>query len=86
MGRNKSLVGRWLKETEQLKAPAAVRAWQQAHPDKMREYRDRWEAAHREEMLAAKRKWWREKRFGGRRYGSRENYVRIMRETGGRGY
>ncbi len=85
MGRNKSMVGRWLKEYETLKAPEAVRKWQAAHPTEMRAYRKKWEDAHREDMLAAKRKWWREKRRFASRYGSRENYVKIMRETHGKG-
>ena len=58
-------------------------AWEAAHPDKVKAYNAKYEAAHQAERQAAKRKWWRENKG---RYGTWENYIQIMRLTGGVGY
>ena len=47
-----------------MASDAQVKAWQRAHPEKMREYRAKWSAANREKELKAKRDWWNKQKYG----------------------
>ena len=60
-----------------------VRRWQNAHPENMRIANKRYYYDNWEKVKKAKRKWWRENKGT---YGSREEYHRVMRRTGGVGF
>jgi hypothetical protein len=62
---------------------AAIRAWQKAHADKVKQYNARYEAANHEERKRMKRAWWQAHRGT---YGTRAQYLRVMKQTGGIGY
>jgi hypothetical protein len=58
-------------------------AWEQSHPNKVKEYQRRYDQAHLAERRKAQREW---HRAHGNTYGNRAQYLRVMQQTGGIGY
>jgi hypothetical protein len=62
---------------------ALITAWRKAHPDKVARYNATCNANHEAEYRRIKREWWRAHKGT---YGSWDQYVRTMKQTGGIGY
>jgi hypothetical protein len=58
-------------------------AWEAKNASKVKEYRARYEAANHEERKRMKRAWWQAHKGI---YGTRAQWLRVMKQTGGIGY
>jgi hypothetical protein len=57
--------------------------WDKAHPALVKRYRDAYEQRNKVDRREDKKRWWRKNKG---RYGTRDEWRKVMVETGGIGY